>query len=146
MERKHIADRNAPRASNMLSYRIVGFIKIHDFRHSWKVPSSPNTSKLVLGPPDWSSNIFWEWRTRFLRQWLTRLSLGVAHTIFFGSGAHDIFWVWRTQYLLGVAHTIFFGSGAHDILWVWRTRYLLGVAHTIFFCYFPWISHGSIFH
>ena len=34
MERKHIADRNRPRASNILSYRIVGFIKIHDFRHS----------------------------------------------------------------------------------------------------------------
>ena len=24
-----------PRASNILSHRIVGFIKIHDFRHSW---------------------------------------------------------------------------------------------------------------
>ena len=28
MERKHIADRTGPRASNILSYRIVGFIKI----------------------------------------------------------------------------------------------------------------------
>ena len=37
------------------------------------------------------------------------------------SGAHDI---------SGVAHTIFVGSGAHDICWEWRTRYLLGVAHT----------------
>jgi len=35
MERKHIADRNRPRASNILSYRIVVFIKIDDFRHSW---------------------------------------------------------------------------------------------------------------
>ena len=42
MERKHILHRNRPRASNILSYRIVGFIKIHDFLHSWKVPSSPN--------------------------------------------------------------------------------------------------------
>ncbi len=52
MERKHIADRTGPRASTILSYRIVGFIKIHDFRHSWKVPSSPNdpwTSRWVLG-------------------------------------------------------------------------------------------------
>ena len=47
--------------------------------------------------------------------------LGVAHTICFGCGAHDIFWEWRTRYLSGVAHTIFVGSGAHDI-----------------FCWAPW--------
>ena len=35
MERKNIADRFGPRLSNFLSYRIVVFIKIHDFRHSW---------------------------------------------------------------------------------------------------------------
>ena len=33
----------------------------------------------------------------------------------FGIGAHDIFWEWRTRYFLGVAHTVFFGSGAHEI-------------------------------
>ena len=38
------------------------------------------------------------------------------------------FWEWRTQYFVGVAHTIFFGSGAHDICREWRTRYVLGVA------------------
>jgi len=42
MERKHILRRNRPWVSNFLSHRIVGFIKIHDFLHSWKVPSSPN--------------------------------------------------------------------------------------------------------
>jgi len=36
--------------------------------------------------------------------------------------------VWRTRYLLGVAHTIFVGSGAHDIFWEWRTRYFLSGA------------------
>ena len=41
MERKHIADRNEPRASTLLSYRIMGFIKIHDFRHSWIFHGSP---------------------------------------------------------------------------------------------------------
>ena len=35
MERKNIAHRFGPRVSNFLSYRIVVFIKIHDFRHSW---------------------------------------------------------------------------------------------------------------
>ena len=35
MERKNIAHRSGPRHSNFLTYRIVVFIKIHDFRHSW---------------------------------------------------------------------------------------------------------------
>ena len=35
MELKHIADRTGPRASTILSYRILGFITIHDLRHSW---------------------------------------------------------------------------------------------------------------
>ena len=63
------------------------------------------------------------------------MRLGVAHTIFCGCGAHDIFWVWRTRYfrewrtryLLEVAHTIFVGSGAHGIFWEWRTQYLLDI-------------------
>ena len=70
------------------------------------------------------------------------MRLGVAHTIFFGSGAHDILWVWRTRYFLGVAHAVFVGCGAHDIFWEWRTRYLLGVAHTIFF----FGAHGARHH
>ena len=41
MERKHIADRTGPRASIILSYRIVGFIKIHDFRLSWIFHGDP---------------------------------------------------------------------------------------------------------
>ena len=35
MKRKYIADRFGARISNFLSYRIMVFIKIHDFRHSW---------------------------------------------------------------------------------------------------------------
>ena len=94
----------------------------------------PRASRLVLG-------LFGEWRTRYL--------LGVAHTIFFGCGAHDaflavahtvflgcgahgLFWVWRTRFVLGVAHMVFVGCGAHDTFWAWRTLYFLGVAHTIF--------------
>ena len=80
-------------------------------------------------PPNWSSGL----------QIGPRIFLGVAHTIFVGSGAHDICWELRTRYFLGVAHTILFGSGAHDMFWVWRTRYLLGVAHTIFSF---WMFHG----
>jgi len=72
----------------------MGEVDFHDFWKYWKVTSSPNTFKLVLG---------------------------VAHTVFCGCGAHDIFWEWRTRYLSGVAHTIFVGSGAHDI-----------------FCWAPW--------
>ncbi len=91
----------------------MGKVDFHVLGKYWKLTSSLNTSELVLGPPDWSSNSF-------------------------GSGAHDIFWEWRTRYFVGMAHTLFFGCGAHDILWVWRTRYfwewrtryLLGVAHT----------------
>ena len=59
----------------------MGELDFHVFWKYWKLTSSPNTSKLVLGPPDWSSGFLGEWRTRYL--------LGVAHTIFFGSGAHD---------------------------------------------------------
>ena len=44
----------------------------------------PRASRLVLG-------FFW----------------GVAHTIFVGSGAHEMFWVWRTRYLFGS------GGGGH---------------------------------
>ena len=66
----------------------MGEVDFHVFGKYWKFTSSPNTSKLVLG---------------------------VAHTVFFGCGAHDILWVWRTRYLLGVAHTIFCGPhGARD--------------------------------
>ena len=41
MERKNIAHRFGPRVSNFLSYRIVVFIKIDDFRHSWIFHGSP---------------------------------------------------------------------------------------------------------
>ena len=76
----------------------MGEVDFHVFWKYWKLTSSLNTSKLVLGPTDWSSDSF-------------------------GSGAHDIFWEWRTRYFLGVVHTICFGSGAHDIFWEWRTRF-----------------------
>ena len=33
----------------------MGEIDFHVFWKYWKLTSSPNTSKLVLGPPDWSS-------------------------------------------------------------------------------------------
>jgi len=52
MERISILRRSRPRVSNILSRRIVGYFKINDFRHSWKVPSSTNdpwTSRWVLG-------------------------------------------------------------------------------------------------
>ena len=44
-----------PRAPDLVSLnsRIFNF---HDFRHSWKLTSSQNASKLVLGAPSWSSN------------------------------------------------------------------------------------------
>ena len=35
MKRKHIADRFEPRLSNFLSYGVVVFFKINDFRNSW---------------------------------------------------------------------------------------------------------------
>ena len=34
----------------------MGKVDFHDFWKYWKLTSSPNTSKLVLGPPDWSSD------------------------------------------------------------------------------------------
>ena len=36
----------------------MGKIDFHVFWKYWKLTSSPNTSKLVLGPPDWSSDFF----------------------------------------------------------------------------------------
>jgi hypothetical protein len=35
-----------------------GEVDFHAFWKYWKLTSSPNTSKLVLGPPDWSSDLF----------------------------------------------------------------------------------------
>ena len=34
----------------------MGEVDFHVFWKYWKLTSSPNTSKLVLGPPDWSSD------------------------------------------------------------------------------------------
>ena len=44
-------------------HRIWSYLKSKSppFQHltvNWKLTSSPNTSKLVLGPPDWSSHFF----------------------------------------------------------------------------------------
>ena len=36
----------------------MGEIDFHVFGKYWKLTSSPNTSKLVLGPPGWSSDCF----------------------------------------------------------------------------------------
>ena len=36
----------------------MGEVDFHVFGKYWKLTSSPNTSKLVLGPPDWSSVFF----------------------------------------------------------------------------------------
>ena len=36
----------------------MGEVDFHVFWKYWKLTSSPNTSKLVLGPPDWSSDFF----------------------------------------------------------------------------------------
>ena len=36
----------------------MGKVDFHDFGKYWKLTSSPNTSKLVLGPPDGSSFFF----------------------------------------------------------------------------------------
>ena len=36
----------------------MGEVDFHLFLKYWKLTSSPNTSKLVLGPPDWSSESF----------------------------------------------------------------------------------------
>ena len=33
-------------------------IDFHVFWKYWKLTSAPNTSKLVFGPPDWSSDLF----------------------------------------------------------------------------------------
>jgi len=35
-----------------------GEVDFHVFWKYWKLTSSPNTSKLVLGPPEWSSDFF----------------------------------------------------------------------------------------
>ena len=40
------------------SYMAWGGIDVHVFWKYWKLTSSPNTSKLVLGPPGWSSDFF----------------------------------------------------------------------------------------
>ena len=59
MERKHIADRTGPRASTILSYGILGFIKIHDFRHSWifhgshGAPWGPHGDPMALHGGPW---------------------------------------------------------------------------------------------
>ena len=36
----------------------MGEVDFHVFGKYWKLTSSPNTSKLVLGPPGWSSDLF----------------------------------------------------------------------------------------
>ena len=36
----------------------MGEVVFHVFWKHWKLTSSPNTSNLVLGPPDWSSDFF----------------------------------------------------------------------------------------
>ena len=36
----------------------MGGVDFHVLWKYWKLTSSPNTSKLVLGPPDWSSDFF----------------------------------------------------------------------------------------
>ena len=36
----------------------MGEVDFHVFWKYWKLTSSPNTCKLVLGPPDWSSDFF----------------------------------------------------------------------------------------
>ena len=36
----------------------MGEVDFHVFGKYWKLTSSPNTSKLVLGPPGWSSDFF----------------------------------------------------------------------------------------
>ena len=36
----------------------MGEVDFHVFWKYWKLTSSRNTSKLVLGPPDWSSDLF----------------------------------------------------------------------------------------
>ena len=36
----------------------MGEVDFHVSGKYWKLTSSPNTSKLVLGPPDWSSHFF----------------------------------------------------------------------------------------
>ena len=36
----------------------IGEVDFHVFGKYWKLTSSPNASKLVLGPPDWSSDFF----------------------------------------------------------------------------------------
>ena len=36
----------------------MGEVDFHVFWTYWKLTSSPNTSKLVLGPPGWSSDFF----------------------------------------------------------------------------------------
>ena len=61
----------------------MGEVDFHVFGKYWKRSSSPNTPKLVLGPPDWSSEFF----------------RSGAHDICW-SGAHDIVWEWRTQYFV----------------------------------------------
>ena len=75
----------------------------------------------------------------YSKEWRTRYFLGVAHTIFFGSGAHDICWSGAHDILWSGAHDIFW-SGAHDIFWsgahdIFGVVHALfcGVAHTILF-------------
>ena len=36
----------------------MGEVDVHVFWKYWKLASSPNTSKFVFGPPDWSSDCF----------------------------------------------------------------------------------------
>ena len=36
----------------------MGEVDFHVFWEYWKLTSSPNTSKFVFGPPDWSSDFF----------------------------------------------------------------------------------------
>ena len=41
-----------------LVLQAMGEVEFHVFWKYWKLTSSPNTSKCVLGPPDWSSDFF----------------------------------------------------------------------------------------
>ena len=38
----------------------MGEVDFHVFGEYWKLTLSPNTSKLILGPPRWSLDCFWD--------------------------------------------------------------------------------------